>query len=150
MKKARMTPTEFWASLDKSGECWEWQGSRTTGYGGGYGIAPVNDYGSNQAHRVAYLIAYGPIPPKMVVRHRCDNKACCNPDHLELGTHRDNAIDVYVREQPSAARLTIAAVQDIRAQREAGTATVTELAAKYKVSVNTIRCAAKRQTWKFI
>lgn len=49
------------------------------------------------AHRAAYESEYGPIPPGMVVRHKCDNPPCVNPEHLEVGTQADNAKDMSVR-----------------------------------------------------
>jgi hypothetical protein len=45
------------------------------------------------AHRVAFELAYGPIPQTMYVCHSCDNPPCCNPEHLFLGTNQDNQID---------------------------------------------------------
>lgn len=49
------------------------------------------------AHRVAYEHHHGPIPPGQVVRHRCDNRRCVNPQHLELGSHSDNVQDMLKR-----------------------------------------------------
>ncbi len=49
------------------------------------------------AHRVAYTLAFGPIQPRMVVCHRCDNGLCCNPAHLFLGTAGDNSRDMMAK-----------------------------------------------------
>lgn len=48
---------------------------------------------SHYTHRVAWTLAYGPIPPGMVVQHSCDNPACVNPHHLRVGTQHDNVHD---------------------------------------------------------
>ena len=49
------------------------------------------------AHRHAYEQAHGPIPAGLVVRHKCDNRRCINPDHLEVGTNADNTQDMMTR-----------------------------------------------------
>jgi hypothetical protein len=46
------------------------------------------------AHRVAWIIKNGPIQGGLYVLHKCDNRMCCNPDHLFLGTHQDNMDDM--------------------------------------------------------
>ena len=60
--------------------------------GNGYGAMKVNGK-SVAAHRIAWTLANGPIPDGLCVLHKCDNRPCCNPDHLFLGTKRDNADD---------------------------------------------------------
>ena len=76
--------------------------------------------GTKRAHRVAYENAKGPIPTGMLVRHRCDNPPCVNPDHLEVGTRADNMADMKARgrstfgERNGQAKLTVAQVQQIR------------------------------------
>jgi hypothetical protein len=85
--------------------CWEWTGTRNRdGYGqlklkGGKGY-PF------RAHRVAYEAAYGPIPDGMIVCHSCDNPPCCNPEHLWLGTHKDNAADRTAKRRSYQQRKT--------------------------------------------
>ena len=73
--------------------CHEWSRARDWR---GYGRLRMKGR-SPGAHRLAYELFVGPIPEGQVVRHRCDNPCCVNPDHLEVGTHVDNARDCIER-----------------------------------------------------
>jgi hypothetical protein len=74
-------------------ECVEWDRSR---HDFGYGLC-WREGRTALAHRVSYEIHYGPIPAGLMVRHKCDNPPCVNPNHLELGTHADNMRDMTRR-----------------------------------------------------
>lgn len=71
--------------------CWEWQGSVSPS---GYGRARVGNTNS-YAHRVTYVLLRGPIPEGRELDHLCRNRACCNPDHLEPVTCRENVLRGY-------------------------------------------------------
>jgi hypothetical protein len=70
--------------------CWNWQGGTSgDGRGGGYGRMRV-DGATMAVHRVMYIIENGPVPRQKQIDHICSNRACCNPDHLEMVTHKQN------------------------------------------------------------
>ena len=60
------------------------------------------DGGHIYAHRLAYMLAVGPVDGWQVL-HTCDNPKCCNPAHLELGTHAENMRQM--RERGRASRI---------------------------------------------
>jgi len=86
----------FWDRLEKKPSgCWEWRGK--VGHNG-YGL--LEQSGRNwRAHRFAYTLAKGEIPEGKMVLHSCDNRVCCNPDHLRIGTAKDNWRDAIERER---------------------------------------------------
>ena len=77
----------FWKKVQKTNSCWLWMGSSCV-----YGHLTIN-YKSVYAHRFSWEIHFGPIPKNLCVLHRCDNPLCVNPNHLLLGTHRENMVD---------------------------------------------------------
>jgi hypothetical protein len=74
--------------------CWIWQGSTSGKHepgktGRGYGRISI-DGATMSVHRVMFTHAFGIIPHKKQIDHTCRNRLCCNPDHLELVTHKQN------------------------------------------------------------
>lgn len=89
-----VTIDRFWASVDATGECWLWTGTRSRKGYGQFSIGPRANCTQVRAHRFAWEMANErPAPPDLVVRHRCDTPACVNPEHLESGTIADNNRD---------------------------------------------------------
>lgn len=81
----------FWSRVDKGGDggCWLWTGSK---FKSGYGqIGPRRK--DRLAHRVSFANERGAIPGGMSVLHKCDVRACVNPDHMFIGTQSDNMRD---------------------------------------------------------
>lgn len=130
-------------------ECWPWLGAISKH---GYGVTRL---GGRQwrAHRLAYMKAFGVGPGQLGVLHRCDNRKCCNPSHLFLGTNGDNNRDCanknrtkYGRRHPGA-KLTEKKVRRIRSMAAAG-ASMTKLASEYGVTLQNIHYIVKRATWR--
>ena len=74
--------------------CWEWQRSKA---GNGYGRISIGNQKQDYAHRVSYREFNGTIPEGFLVRHKCDNPSCCNPEHLDVWTQQDNMQDCKSR-----------------------------------------------------
>ncbi len=86
--------------IDRATGCHVWMGNRDNG---GYGRMSIGP-GVRAAHRIAWELANGPIPEGMLVLHTCDNPACCNPEHLKLGTQGENMRDRIKRGRGPGSR----------------------------------------------
>ena len=76
--------------IDKDTGCWNWTGPTSgTGRGGGYGRMSL-DGQTVAIHIVMFCNFFGFIPGKKQIDHKCRNRLCCNPDHLEMVTHKQN------------------------------------------------------------
>ena len=90
-----------WKENEGTG-CWEWIGSIGER---GYGRIKVNRK-TTSAHRVSYEMHKGQIPEGLYVCHHCDNPKCVNPDHLFVGTARDNRLDCIRKGRINMRRFT--------------------------------------------
>lgn len=160
----------FWEKVDRSGgpnACWLWQGpTRRTGYG------YTTDYWKKiLAHRMAYELVHGPVPPGKNVCHTCDVRACCNPAHLWAGTQAENMQDAARKgklgqgaknprrgEASSQTTLTDDDVREIRRRYVPGRQgrpgkndpprdSIRSLAHEFGVTSSTIHRIVKREAW---
>jgi hypothetical protein len=143
----------FWGRAIKSkrivrpelGECWETSRERQL-------ISYRNHH--MLAHRIAYTIQHGEIPEGLIVRHKCDNDKCINPEHLELGTHKENMEDRSKRgrtakgEKHHSAKLTAAAALEIYNSK--GHETAEALSKRFGISKNGVYSIWKKKHWTHI
>ncbi len=142
----------FYDRTNKRGtdECWEWIGWRdAAGYGG------LNAFGQRYtAHRLSWLLHFGPIPENQFICHHCDNPSCVNPVHLFSGSPSDNSKDasrkgVFHGERNHQSKLTAVEVRLIRKRLSDGIR-VGQLAKEFKVSHGAISMIGSRKRWSFI
>lgn len=139
----------FWARVVKGEGCWGWTGKPNAF---GYGTIRRPSGGDEKAHRVSWELHSGPIPSGLVVRHKCDNTGCVRPDHLELGTQKDNVRDALERgrwnppvgERNAKVKLTAAQVADIQSRHKPRVVTYQMLADEYGVSYGHVQDICRR------
>jgi hypothetical protein len=161
----------FWSKVDKNGpvhpvlktRCWIWTGNR-----GSYGYGRIREkrgavHAKRSAHRVAWELVHGPIPPKMEVCHHCDNPPCVRADgHLFLGTHAENVRDMvkkkrhgfavspakHVRgERVVGAKLSSLTVGNLRADTDLS---LQQLAQKYGISKSQAHRVRNGRSWRHV
>lgn len=84
-----MRVENFWRNVTRGSGCWTWERYRDHD---GYGRCNIGDRRGVLAHRVAYELAFGPLPPGVEVDHLCGNRGCVNPTHLEAVSKRENNV----------------------------------------------------------
>jgi hypothetical protein len=123
--------------------CWLWQGTvASTGYGqirhsvAGYGRTLM-------AHRFFWEQRNGPVPEGLDLDHLCRVRACCNPDHLEPVTRRENVL------RGSRTKVTDDEAREIRRRREAGESCA-DIAADYPIGPSGVRAIASGQVRAYL
>lgn len=150
----------FWSKVAKGDGCWLWTGAIFTHFG--YGRFNTRST-SLAAHRYSYELAHGSIPDGMLVCHHCDTPRCVRPDHLFLGTSKDNKHDCVAKgrhasgERHPQAILTSTDAAEIRrlfsdgrtgrGRGQHGTFTQRELASRFGVKRATIANIVDNRAW---
>ncbi len=163
---------KFWSGINKNGTvvseglgpCWEWtRSTNSNGYGKIF-LKKVCAHGTPKrtvfiaTHRLSYIVAHGPIPDMLVLRHRCNNPPCANPAHLLLGTQVDNMADAWrdglikpmKGEDAPGAILTEEQVVWARQCAQDRTVQLKEIAAQVGMSENGLIAAIYGTTWPHI
>lgn len=159
----------FWPKVEVGAahECWLWiRGQFSTGYG-----AMQFEGRAQHSNRIAYMLEKGPIPDGMVVMHTCDVRLCCNPEHLVLGTHKDNMADMagkrrasrgdshWTRHSPAnlargsvvkGSKLTEGQIREMRKLREVTGMSYDGLAKLYNIAKCTVARILHRKMWAHV
>lgn len=131
----------FWSKVNKTSECWLWTGELREGYG------RFNIDGKYlSAHRVSWLLDDKTIPDGLLLRHKCRNRNCVNPEHLETGTQKENCED-RIRDGTFYRKLTGEQVLQIRAR---STENQRLLGEEFGVNQTTISDIITRKTWRHL
>lgn len=157
-----MDRKSFWKNvrIGSPAGCWAWLGSTDRD---GYGRC-TNKGKTEGSHRLAYMLATGPIAAGMEIRHSCDNPPCCNPAHLLQGTKLDNVRDRIARDrsargsQNGQAKLTEQEAAEVLAdyRKIKGTAAkappglLQALADRTGVAADTIQDLVRGRTWRHL
>lgn len=156
-KKDEIILQRFLSKVDRTDSCWIWFGAtQYSGYGRFWNGTKVTG-----AHQFSYKTYRGNIDKGFVVMHSCDNPSCVNPDHLNVGTVKDNLQDMHKKKRNRkldtytsganhhGAKLTKDQVIEARLLYKQGGETWISLANKYNVSKRCMGGVLKNQTYKY-
>lgn len=138
-------------SPEPTSGCWLWLGRIDTQ---GYGQMSVSNR-QTLVHRISWELKNGPVPAGLLVCHKCDVRTCVNPDHLFVGTVKDNALDMIKKgrarrypkgDEHSQAKLSSADVYAIRATP----GSLRKIAKQYGVHMHTILQIRTGKSWKHL
>lgn len=153
--RGKTTVERFWEKVSKKDSgCWLWNGTIDVNGYGRLGIG--DDYWG--AHRLSWVIKNGDVPEGLFVLHKCDVRNCTNPEHLFLGTYKDNLEDAikkgrWVAGKGSAigtSKLKESQVEQIKTLYSTTQITQAELASQFGVKENCIGHIVAGRSWKHV
>lgn len=146
----------FNIAFNSDNDCMEWKGTKKKN---GYGQFETLNKKWVHAHRHSYSIFNGKIPQGICVLHKCDNRICVNPEHLFLGTKKDNTQDMINKgrrgvtslkgEKNHKSKLLESDVIKIRNLYSKGK-NCTQIALIYNLSISAIDRIVRKISWKHI
>ena len=140
--------TRFWNKVKKTESCWIWLGTKNTKRYGSF----TNNKKHVLAHRQSYIFVHGIIPNGYYVCHKCDNPSCVNPDHLFLGTPKENTRDMITKnrkplgENHKSSKLTNNDIYAIRKSKMSQT----DIAELYGIDQTQVSNIQNYKQWKHI
>jgi len=143
-----LTEQKFWAKVNKTDTCWLW--TACTNYG--YGIFRV-DKKKLKAHRYSWSLINGTIPKNNIIMHKCDVTQCVNPEHLKLGSQKENITDMVQkgrnarREKHGRTTLSQIDINQIRRLIKAGDLTQKAIAEQYNLTQAAITYIKQGRNW---
>mgnify|MGYP001560408325 CR=1 FL=1 len=156
----RPTPaaSRFWNMVRRAegtNECWLWTGAIRQAFG--YGMFSIAKGQNISTHRYSWELHFGAIPHGLEVLHKCDNPRCVNPDHLFLGTQKDNIQDAKAKGRLKApvgiingqSKLTedeVRRIKILRGQR----IPLKTIAMRFGVSIALVSMIASGKRWPHI
>jgi hypothetical protein len=135
----------FMAYVEKSNDCWLWQGSKSIR---GYGKFSIQGKPNIIASRFSYELFKGPIADGMYICHLCDIPSCVNPEHLWAGTHMENTLDMIEKERQHS-KLFPMDVIEIRRLWQLGTSNA-NLCERFNITSGTVSSIVTKRLWKHI
>ncbi len=136
----------FWNKVEITNllDCWTW-----TGYKNRLEYGRIKVKGKAKfAHRIAWELTYGKIPEGKLICHKCDNPSCNNPNHLFMGTHKDNTFDMCVKGRQRG-KMSKKDIHCIRAMRKQGVSSEA-IALKFNVHRTTVCKIVSRQRGVYV
>lgn len=140
--------------IKKTDGCWIWNGHKNEH---GYGLITIGRGKQVRAHRFVYEKYKGLIPFNMKVLHSCDNPACVNPEHLSIGTQKDNVEDMmkkgrggykkFCGEYHPNRKLDMEKVSQMRNMWESGDYSQYEIAKKFEISQQVVSKVVNYKAW---
>lgn len=154
--KRKPIADRFWPKVNKvPNGCWLWTGAMTKK---GYGWFTIEAGCTRLAHRIAWSLTNGEIPDGLCILHRCDIPLCVNPEHLFIGTMKDNSQDMESKRrgnhplgrQNGRSKLCPESVREIRRLYVPYKVSCLDLGKQFGVSGPTIDAIISGRTWRHV